>query len=82
MNINVKLFASLRERITPKPGIAEPITIELEDNSSTIADLITKLGFPDSEVAIIFIKGVHQDRDQQLVDGTTVSMFPPSGGGI
>lgn len=80
MDINVKLFASLREKVSPKPGIGEPIVVNL-NNQGTIADLITKLGFPDDEVSIIFINGVHQERNYQLTDGTTVSMFPPSGGG-
>ncbi len=80
MEIRVKLFANLRERVTPKPPIGEPITVTL-DNASTIADLITTLGFPDEEVAIVFIDSVHQERTHQLTDGTTVSMFPPSGGG-
>ena len=80
MEVKVKLFANLRERITPKPGIAEPITVIL-DNPSTIADLIVKLGFHKEEVAIIFINGVHQEITQELTDGTTLSMFPPSGGG-
>ena len=80
MEIKVKLFANLRERITPKPGIGEPVVINL-DNQSTIADLIIKLGFPADDVSIIFINGVHQERNFELTDGTTVSMFPPSGGG-
>lgn len=80
MEVKVKLFANLRERITPKPGIAEPITVTLE-NPSTIADLLVKLGLPKDDVAIIFINGVHQEITQELSDGTTLSMFPPSGGG-
>ena len=80
MEVKVKLFANLRERITPKPGIGEPITVILE-NPSTIADLLVKLDFPKDDVAIIFINGVHQEITQELEDGITLSMFPPSGGG-
>ncbi|MCE7735463.1 MAG: MoaD/ThiS family protein [Candidatus Heimdallarchaeota archaeon] len=80
MEIKVKLFANLRERVTPKPPIGEPIVVEL-NNGSTIADLLVKLDFPDEDVAIIFINSVHQERSHQLTDGTIVSMFPPSGGG-
>jgi molybdopterin converting factor small subunit len=80
MEVKVKLFANLRERITPKPGIGEPITVILE-NPSTIADLLVKLDFPKDDVAIIFINGVHQEITQELEDGITISMFPPSGGG-
>ena len=80
MEVKVKLFANLRERITPKPGIGEPITVILE-NPSTIADLLVKLDFPKDDVSIIFINGVHQKITQELEDGITLSMFPPSGGG-
>ncbi len=80
MEIKVKLFANLRERVSPKPPIGEPISVEL-DNPGTISDLLIKLGFPDEDVSIIFINGVHQERNHQLTEGTVVSMFPPSGGG-
>ena len=80
MEVKVKLFANLRERVSPKPPIGEPITVKL-DNGNTIADLLAKLDFPDEDVSIIFINGVHQERSKQLEEGTIVALFPPSGGG-
>ena len=81
MRVNVKLFATLRDMIDPKPPLGEPIAVEIEENE-TIGQVLEKIGIPRDSVAIIFISGNHQSIDTPLTeDGTTISVFPPVVGG-
>jgi len=73
MEVNVKLFASLRE------GRFKADTANLEENSS-VADIIEKYNLPFEEVAVCFVNGRDADNDHILHNGDTVSLFPPVGG--
>lgn len=73
MEVNVKLFADLRE------GRFKAETAKLEDNSHVI-DVIKKYNLPLEEVAICFVNGCDADNDYVLHNGDTVSLFPPVGG--
>lgn len=74
MEINVKLFATLRE------GRFKVEKTKLNDNSRVI-DVIEKYDLPLEEVAICYVNGRDADNDHVLKDGDTVSLFPPVGGG-
>lgn len=74
MQVNVKLFATLRE------GRFKTEKAELEDNSSVL-DVIEKFDLPLEEVAICYVNGRDADNEHVLKDGDTVSLFPPVGGG-
>ena len=74
MEVNVKLFASLRE------GRFKAEKTELTDDSRVI-DVIEKYDLPLEEVAICYVNGRDADNDHVLRDGDTVSLFPPVGGG-
>ena len=74
MEVNVKLFASLRE------GRFKVGKTQLNDNSRVI-DLIEKYDLPLDEVAICYVNGRDAENDHVLKDGDTVSLFPPVGGG-
>ena len=81
MQINVKVFANLRDKVTPKAPIGEAIQIDIEPNS-TIRDVLGKINLVEEDIAIIFIKGVHHTLDHQITEeGTSISLFSPSGGG-
>lgn len=74
MKVNLKLFASLRE------GRFKEETAELE-NDSRVIDVIKKYNLPLEEVAICLVNGRDADKEHQLQNGDTVSLFPPVGGG-
>jgi sulfur carrier protein len=74
MQVNVKLFASLRD------GRFKTDRAELKDNSH-VYDVIEKYNLPYEEVAICYVNGRDADNDRVLKDGDTVSLFPPVGGG-
>jgi sulfur carrier protein len=74
MEVNVKLFATLRE------GRFKVEKTELTDNSRVV-DVIQKYDIPLEEVAICYVNGRDADNDHILKDGDTVSLFPPVGGG-
>lgn len=74
MNVNVKLFATLRD------GRFKAEMANLDDKSR-IVDVIHRYDIPPDEVAIRLVNGRHADDDQILNDGDTLSLFPPVGGG-
>jgi sulfur carrier protein len=74
MEVNVKLFATLRE------GRFKVEKTELTDNSRVV-DVIQKYDIPLEEVAICYVNGRDADNDHMLKNGDTVSLFPPVGGG-
>jgi molybdopterin converting factor small subunit len=79
INIQVKLFATLRQRY-PHLGIGEPMTVELPEGT-TASQLLAHLQIPDEQVKIIFVNHVIRDRGHPLTDGDEVGVFPPVGGG-
>ena len=84
MRIQVRLFASLRDRFAS--GARGQGDIELEDGAS-LADLIERLEIPDPQVQMVLVDGQQVPRtacgrdERILQDGQTVSIFPPVSGG-
>lgn len=74
MQVNVKLFATLRE------GRFSVEKTELQENSRVL-DVIRKYDLPLEEVAICLVNGRDADNEQVLKNGDTISIFPPVGGG-
>lgn len=74
MEVNVKLFATLRD------GRFKEEKAKLEDNIQ-IKEVIQKLNIPLDEVRICLINGRDADINQSLKNGDTLSLFPPVGGG-
>lgn len=74
MQVNVKLFATLRE------GRFKTETTQLKENSRVL-DIIKKYDLPLEEVAICLVNGRDADNEHVLQNGDTVSIFPPVGGG-
>ena len=74
MEVNVKLFATLRE------GRFKAEKTELQENCRVI-DVVKKYDLPPEEVAICLVNGRDVDNDHVLTDGDTLSIFPPVGGG-
>ena len=74
MQVNVRLFATLRE------GRFKTEIAEIADNSR-VADVIKKYDLPPEEIAICLVNGRDADNEYVLNSGDTVSLFPPVGGG-
>lgn len=74
IHIIIKLFAMLRE------GRFDTKTNEFP-LGTTAGEIIRQLDIPEKEVTLIFINGRHGQLNTQLMDGDTVALFPPVGGG-
>jgi sulfur-carrier protein len=74
MLITIRLFAMLRE------GRFDTKTDEFLVGT-TVGEIIQQLGIPEKEVTLIFINGRHGQRNTLLMDGDTIALFPPVGGG-
>lgn len=73
MEVNVKLFAYLREgRFCEKKT-------NMED-SSCVIDVIEKCDLPVEQIRLCFVNGRHAKSDCILHDGDCVSFFPHVGG--
>ena len=74
MHVTVKLFATLRkDRFDEKD-------LELPDGV-TAGEIIDMIAIPPTEVTLIFINGRHSMPEAKLVEGDTLALFPPIGGG-
>ncbi len=84
MRIEVRLFASLRDRF-PDDARGRG-SVEL-DEGATLGDLIERLEIPDPLAQMVLVDGLQEPRSREeranrvLVDGQTVSIFPPIAGG-
>jgi len=74
MEVNVRLFATLRE------GRFREQKVEVKDNIRVL-DIINQYDIPLEDVAICLVNGRDAEREQALKNGDTVSIFPPVGGG-
>jgi len=74
MNIKVRLFATLRENRDKELIMNLP-------NGSRPMEIIEKLNIAKEEIAILLINGRDGEFIVELVEGDTVSIFPPVGGG-
>ena len=80
MNVEVRLFATLR-RYLPPGSDRTAAHLDLSDGAS-IADVLGKLAIPPQAVHLVLINGLYEaDRSRQLTDGCVVSIWPPVAGG-
>lgn len=75
MHVTVKCFATLN-RFQPAESEAYPFA-----QGETVADLISRLGIAQKDVAVLFVNGVHAQPEQTLAHGDRVGLFPAVGGG-
>lgn len=74
MHIKINLFATLRK---------DRFETALREYTagSTVLDVLNDLSIPENEAAIVFVNGRHADPEHVMLDGDTLSIFPPIGGG-
>jgi molybdopterin converting factor small subunit len=75
MNIKIKLFASLRNKIGKKE-----LEMEVIDQDK-VSDVIKSLHLSEQDNFITMINGVHCKLDHNLNDGDVLSIFPMIAGG-
>ena len=74
MHIKINLFATLRKDRFDTDQREYPA-------GTTVLAILNDLVIPEGEAAIIFVNGKHADPDHVMLDGDTLSIFPPIGGG-
>lgn len=80
MHISVKLFANLVE-FSPDPSYSgAPFEYEIADGA-TMGDLVMQLKLPDDLVKVQFVNGIIVEAERVLLEGDSVGIFPPVGGG-
>ena len=75
LKIDLNLFATLSGYAPHQDG---PFRVAC---STTVGELVRKIGIPVEEVKLIFINGRKQNMDYILKDKDRVGLFPPVGGG-
>jgi molybdopterin converting factor small subunit len=79
MEIEVKLFATLRDYLPPG---SSRFSCRLEVVDATrVEEVITRLGIPEDTPKIILVNGIHAGKDHPLKEGDVLSVFPPVAGG-
>ena len=80
MRVEVRLYATFA-KYAPTQRAGDPFDVEVGDSAS-LADLIHKLGIPETEVHLTIVNGrIIHDRSQSLHESDRVGLFPPVGGG-
>ncbi len=79
MKIEIHLYATLAKYL-PKDAENKSCVFVLPDHC-VIGDLIEKMKLPKESIKLIFLNGIHADRNSKLKDGDRVGIFPPVGGG-
>jgi len=74
MDIKVRLFATLRENRGKELMMNLP-------QGATPMNVMDELNITKEEVAILLINGRDGQFGVELIEGDTVSIFPPVGGG-
>ena len=81
MQINLKLFATLRKKLPPGSSKGKA-TLDLADNA-TINDLIQQLDIPLELAQMVLVNGEQtREFERALTDGDQVRIFPPVAGGL
>lgn len=80
MQIQVKLYATLRDYCPQRCEIGEAFSIDIERN--TVRAILEKLGIPEQLAKIVMVNGNRVlDNSYKLSENDLVVIFPPIGGG-
>jgi molybdopterin converting factor small subunit len=79
MKIEANLYATLA-RYLPNQLEKGSCVLDVADGA-TVDDVLRQLNIPIDLVKLIFVDGIHANRDSNLKDGSRLGVFPPVGGG-
>ena len=84
MNVTLKLFASLADRLPPEARASHRAELDL-DPGTTVLDVIRRQGVPEALCAIVLVDGhwiARPDRaTRAMSDGQVLAVWPPIAGG-
>ncbi len=80
MRVVVRLYANLR-RYLPREATDFSVNLELEEGA-TVGDLLKELQIPEGLTRLVFLNGLHSNREATLKEGDEMSVFPPLAGGL
>ncbi|MFX1507758.1 MAG: MoaD/ThiS family protein [Promethearchaeota archaeon] len=80
MMVKVKLFATLRDYGPKGVELGKSFSVTLEEGV-TVATLLEMLKIPNKEAKIIMINGNNSEVEDKIIEGDTIAIFPPVGGG-
>ena len=79
MKVEINLYATLARYV---PQSVKDTGGQLDvDDGITVEALMRQLDIPIDQVKLIFINGIHADRNTVLKEGNRLGLFPPVGGG-
>ncbi len=84
MNVNIEFYASLMKYLPPgKSRFRREVSVE---DDITLSRLIAQFHISEAEAHLVLVNGhfvnCGEDRDQRkLVEGDTISIWPPVAGG-
>ena len=84
MRVEVRLFASLRDKLPDAPRGRAPL--DLPDGAS-LQDLLEHLDVPARQAQMVLVNGLQMPRDvaarraRSLAEGDVIAIFPPLAGG-
>lgn len=82
MDIDIKLFATLRDYGPKGLEIGESFPMNL-DESATVKTILQNLGISEDQAKIVMVNGVIiNDHNHKLKTNDLISIFPPVGGGV
>ena len=80
MNVEVRLFATLREHL-PEGSDRTSTEIHLREGS-TIVDVLAELGIPPEAAFLVLVNGHYEsDKNRRLDHDCVLSVWPPIAGG-
>jgi sulfur carrier protein len=79
MKIHLTLYASLA-RFLPEKSSGKTCVMEVKEGTR-LGQVLEDLQVPLKSARIIFLNGVHAERNTVLRNGDRVSVFPPVAGG-
>jgi molybdopterin converting factor small subunit len=80
VNIEVRLFASLRQKLPPGSSRTS-VHLDLRAGSS-ILDVLNRLDIPPARAFLVLVDGKYEaDKQRPLVEGNVLSIWPPIAGG-
>jgi molybdopterin converting factor small subunit len=77
MTVHIKFFAGLRQ-LLPDDRVPYPADFP---EGSTVDDALRRFEVPADKPKILLVNGRHATPQQILVEGDTLSVFPPVAGG-
>lgn len=81
MEVDLKLFTTLRKKLPPGSSKDGQARLTVEDGT-TILDVIHRLDIPEELAHMVLLNGEQtHDLAQVLADGDGLSIFPPVAGG-